>query len=134
MLVDKTDLNFGKRSWRYSMLVRNKTIEKMFIEPQEPGDPFKVSDADTMLDYINPNASKPDQVAILTREGCSFCAKAKKQLADAGFDYAEIPLPHTVRTKALGAIAAAATVPQVFINGRLIGGSAELEAFLRKAA
>src|SRR5436190_8576450 len=134
MLVDKSDLNFGKRSWRYSMLVRNKTIEKMFIEPQEPGDPFEVSDADTMLDYINPNASKPDQVAILTREGCAFCAKAKKQLADAGFDYAEIPLPHTVRTKALGAIAAAATVPQVFINGRLIGGSAELEAFLRKAA
>ena len=134
MLVDKTDLNFGKRSWRYSMLVRDKTIEKMFIEPQEPGDPFEVSDADTMLDYINPNARKPDQVAILTREGCSFCAKAKRQLADAGFDYAEIPLPHTVRTKALGAIADAATVPQVFINGRLIGGSRELEAFLRKAA
>ena len=134
LLVDKTDLNFGKRSWRYSMLVRDKTIEKMFIEPQEPGDPFEVSDADTMLDYINPSASKPDQVAILTREGCSFCAKAKRQLADAGFDYAEIPLPHTVRTKALGAIADAATVPQVFINGRLIGGSAELEAFLRKAA
>jgi glutaredoxin len=39
-----------------------------------------------------------------------------------------------VRTKALGAIASAASVPQVFINGRLIGGSAELEAFLRKAA
>jgi len=134
MLVDKSDLNFGKRSWRYSMLVRNKTIEKMFIEPQEPGDPFKVSDADTMLKYINPKARTPDQVAILTREGCSFCAKAKKQLADAGFDYAEIPLAHTVRTKALGAIASAASVPQVFINGRLIGGSAELEAFLRKAA
>jgi glutaredoxin-like protein len=116
------------------MLVRNRTIEKMFIEPQEAGDPFKVSDADTMLNYINPKASKPDQVAILTREGCSFCAKAKEQLKDAGFDYAEIPLPHTVRTKALGAIASATTVPQIFVNGELIGGSAELEAFLRKAA
>jgi glutaredoxin-like protein len=134
MLVDKSDLNFGKRSWRYSMLVRNGTIEKMFVEPQEPGDPFKVSDADTMLRYINPRAKKPDQVAILTREGCSFCAKAKEQLKDAGFDYAEIPLPHTVRTKALGAIASATTVPQIFVNGELIGGSAELEAFLRKAA
>jgi glutaredoxin-like protein len=134
MLVDKTDLNFGKRSWRYSMLVRDKTIEKMFIEPQEPGDPFEVSDADTMLHYINPNARKPDQVAILTRDGCSFCAKAKQRLADAGFDYAEIALPHTIRTKAVGAIAGAQTVPQVFVNGRLIGGSAELEAFLRKAA
>ena len=134
MLVDKSDLNFGRRSWRYSMLVRNKQIEKMFIEPQEPGDPFEVSDADTMLGYINPNARKPDQVAILTREGCSFCAKAKQRLEAAGFDYAEIPLAHTIRTRAVGAIAGATTVPQVFINGRLIGSSAELEAFLRKAA
>jgi glutathione-dependent peroxiredoxin len=134
MLVDKSDLNFGKRSWRYSMLVRNGTIEKMFVEPQEPGDPFKVSDADTMLRYLNPKAKKPDQVAILTREGCSFCAKAKQRLAEAGYDYVEVPLAHTIRTKAVGAIAGAQTVPQVFVNGRLIGGSNELEAFLRRAA
>ena len=132
MLVDKSELNFGKRSWRYSMLVRDKVIEKMFVEPQVPGDPFEVSDADTMLDYINPRAAKPDQVAILTREGCSFCAKAKAQLAQAGIDYAEIPLPHTIRTKALGAIARAQTVPQVFVNGQLIGGSVELEQWLRQ--
>jgi glutaredoxin-like protein len=134
MLVDKSDLNFGKRSWRYSMLVRNGTIEKMFVEPQEPGDPFKVSDADTMLRYINPKAKKPDQVAILTREGCSFCANAKQRLADAGYDFVEVPLPHTIRTKAVGAIAGAQTVPQVFVNGRLVGGTNELEAFLKKAA
>jgi glutaredoxin-like protein len=134
MLVDKSDLNFGKRSWRYSMLVRDGTIEKMFVEPNEPGDPFKVSDADTMLRYINPNAKKPDQVAILTRDGCSFCAQAKEHLADAGYDYVEVALPHTIRTKAVGAIAGAQTVPQVFVNGRLIGGSSELEAFLKKAA
>ena len=134
LLVDKSDLNFGKRSWRYSMLVRDKVIEKMFIEPEEPGDPFKVSDADTMLEYLNPNAKKPDQVAILTREGCSFCAKAKRQLTEAGYKYVEVPLAHSVRTKALGAIAGAGTVPQVFINGRLIGGSEALEDYLRKAA
>ena len=58
LLVDKSDLNFGKRSWRYSMLVRNGRIEKQFIEPQEPGDPFKVSDADTMLAYINPSGEE----------------------------------------------------------------------------
>ena len=33
MLVDKNDLGFGKRSWRYSMLVKNGVVEKMFIEP-----------------------------------------------------------------------------------------------------
>ena len=134
LLVDKSDLNFGKRSWRYSMLVRNKKIEKQFLEPQEPGDPFKVSDADTMLRYINPGAKKPDQVAILTREGCAFCAKAKRQLAEAGYKYVEIPLPHAIRTKAVGAITGAATVPQIFINGKLIGSSEELDAYLAKAA
>ena len=54
MLVDKSDLNFGKRSWRYSMLVRDRRIEKMFIEPDKEGDPFEVSDADTMLRHIDP--------------------------------------------------------------------------------
>ena len=134
LLVDKSDLNFGKRSWRYSMLVRDRKIEKIFLEPQEPGDPFKVSDADTMLKYLNPGAKMRDQVAILTREGCAFCAKAKRKLADAGYPFVEVPLAHSIRTKALGAIAGAGTVPQVFINGRLIGGSEALERYLRKAA
>ena len=52
MLVDRDDLGFGPRSWRYSMLVRDGVIEKQFVEPQEPGDPFHVSDADTMLQYL----------------------------------------------------------------------------------
>ena len=134
LLVDKSDLNFGKRSWRYSMLVRDRKIEKMFIEPQEPGDPFKVSDADTLLNYINPKANKPDQVAMLTREGCPFCAKAKRLLTGAGFEVVEIPLHHTIRSKAVGAISGGRTVPQVFFNGTLIGGSEDLEAWLKKAA
>jgi glutaredoxin-like protein len=134
LLVDKSDLNFGKRSWRYSMLVRDGRIEKMFLEPREPGDPFKVSDADTMLAYLNPNARKPDQVAVLTREGCPFCTKAKRLLAEAGLAYVEIPLPHTIRTRAVGAITGAGTVPQVFINGTLVGGAEALESYLKKAA
>ena len=117
MLVDKADLGFGKRSWRYSMLVRDGVVEKMFIEPQKPGDPFEVSDADTMLAYINPQAKKPDQVAILTREGCSYCTKAKALLENLGYEYAEIPLEHRIRSRAVGAITGQGTVPQVFING-----------------
>jgi glutaredoxin-like protein len=130
MLVDKSGDNLGERSWRYSMLVRDKRIEKMFVEPDKPGDPFEVSDADTMLHYLDPKARRPDQVAVLTRHGCSYCAKAKQLLADAGYEYAEVPLPHTVRSKAVGAIAAARTVPQVFVNGQRIGGLEELERFL----
>ena len=134
MLVDKADLGFGKRSWRYSMLVRDGVVEKMFIEPQKPGDPFEVSDADTMLAYINPQAKKPDQVAILTREGCSFCAKAKALLSELGYDYVEVPLDHKVRSRVVGAIANAQTVPQVFVNGTRIGGWEELERWAKKAA
>jgi glutaredoxin-like protein len=114
------------------MLVRDGIVEKMFIEPDEPGDPFKVSDADTLLHYVNEKARAPDQVALLTREGCSFCTKAKKQLNDAGVKYAEVDLPHTIRTRALGAIAKARTVPQLFVNGELIGGSEQIEAWVKK--
>ncbi len=134
MLVDKSDLGFGKRSWRYSMLVKDGVVGKMFIEPEKPGDPFEVSDADTMLAYINPQAKKPDQVAIFTREGCQYCAKAKALLTELGYDYAEIPLAHALRSKVVGAMAGQKTVPQVFINGQYIGGHEELERWAKKAA
>jgi peroxiredoxin len=56
MLVDKSNLGFGMRSWRYSMLANDGTIEKIFVEPDFgdncPIDPFEVSDADTMLAYL----------------------------------------------------------------------------------
>ncbi len=75
----------------------------------------------------------PDQVALLTREGCAFCAKAKKLLDEAGVVYADVPLPHTIRTRALGAIAKAGTVPQMFVNGKhvaVIGtGTAGMSAY-----
>jgi glutaredoxin-like protein len=133
-LVDKGDLGFGKRSWRYSMLVRDGVVEKMFVEPHKPGDPFEVSDAATMLAYLNPKARKPDQVAVLTRDGCQYCAQAKTLLKDRGIDFVEIPLVHKVRNKALGAIAGAQTVPQVFVNGERIGGLEELKRWAARAA
>ena len=134
LLVDKSDLGFGKRSWRYSMVVKDGVIDKLFIEPQKAGDPFEVSDADTMLAYVAPKAKKPDQVAILTREGCGCCARAKKLLGDLGYDYAELPLGHTYRSRIVGAITGAGTVPQVFVNGQRIGGFEELERWAKRAA
>jgi thioredoxin-dependent peroxiredoxin len=56
MLVKKENLGFGMRSWRYSMLINNEIIEKAFVEPDFgddcPTDPFEVSDANTMLEYL----------------------------------------------------------------------------------
>ncbi|EEG09738.1 glutathione peroxidase [Pseudogulbenkiania ferrooxidans] len=127
MLVDKSELGFGKRSWRYSMLVRDGVVEKVFVEPQEPGDPFKVSDADTMLDYLNPKAKKPDQVVVFTKVGCPHCARAKALLTDRGYNFVEVPLDNTIRGKVLGAVSGKMTAPQVFINGELIGSADDLE-------
>ena len=56
MLVWKPNQNFGYRSWRYSMVVNNGIIEKIFAEKGKknncPADPFEVSDVETMLKYL----------------------------------------------------------------------------------
>ena len=130
MLVDKSDLGFGKRSWRYSMLVKDGVIEKQFIEPNVPGDPFEVSDADTMLAYINPQAKKPEAVSIITKPGCPFCTGAKELLKENGIEFEEIHLGQDATLRSLRAITGRETVPQIFIGGRHIGGSEELALYL----
>jgi len=56
MLVKKENLGFGDRSWRYSMHVVDGEIQQLFAESglmdNCPDDPFEVSDADTMLNYL----------------------------------------------------------------------------------
>lgn len=55
-LIDKSNIGFGLRSWRYSMVIDNGIVEQMFIEPgfddNVDGDPFERSDAQTMIDYL----------------------------------------------------------------------------------
>lgn len=123
MLVDKSDIGFGKRSWRYSMLVKDGVIEKMFIEPNQPGDPFEVSDADTMLNYINPTAKAPAAVTLFTKPGCPFCLKAKAALKDNNIGFEEIVLGTDATTVSLRAITGATTVPQIFVDGKHLGDS-----------
>lgn len=134
MLVGKEDLGFGKRSWRYSMLVRDGVVEKMFIEPEVEGDPYEVSDADTMLKYLAPNASEPLDITVFSRDGCPFCVKAKEALRNAGLDYEELVLNEDYTEQTLRAVTAARTVPQVFVNGTLIGGSEAVDAWLKERA
>jgi len=133
LLVGKEDLGFGKRSWRYSMLVRDGIIEKMFIEPQEPGDPFQVSDADTLLKYLDPEAALPHDVTVFSRPGCVYCARAKGLLNDAGIEFEELVLNRDYSDRTLRAVADATSYPQVFIDGRHIGGADALEAWLSSA-
>ena len=62
MLVDKSNIGFGMRSWRYSMIVDDMNVEKMFIEEGFEdncgSDPFEVSDADTLLAYLKGSSSE----------------------------------------------------------------------------
>jgi glutaredoxin-like protein len=131
MLVDKTAAGLGKRSWRYSMVVSDGHIEKMFIEPDEPGDPFGVSDGDTALRYVDPSRTLGN-VTMFARHGCPFCERAKSLLTERGVPFEVLYLGQGVTMNSVRAASGAAKVPQVFMEGKLIGGSDALQAFLDK--
>ena len=129
-LVGKEDLGFGKRSWRYSMLVDDGVIVKIFDEPEKDGDPFEVSDADTMIKFLNPDWEDKPSVTIITKPGCAFCAKAKEALKSRGVAYEEVVLGRDASMTSVRAITGRETVPQVFVGGKHIGGSEELKTYL----
>jgi glutaredoxin-like protein len=105
----------------------------MFIEAEEPGDPFKVSDADTMLHYINPKAVAPPRITFFSKPGCSHCARARKLLQDKGYHYEEIRLGSPgISVSSLHAVSGRGTTPQVYIEGKHIGGADELALWLAK--
>lgn len=134
MLVSKDDLGFGQRSWRYSMLVKNGVIEKMFVEPNEPGDPFKVSDADTMLNDLSPNAELPKRVTVFSKPGCPHCARAKDLLSQHHYNFEEISLGgQGLSYSSLQAVTGQGTTPQIYIDGQRIGGADDLAVWLGNA-
>lgn len=56
MLVDKENLGFGKRSWRYTAIVNNCVIEKSFVEcgmhHNSKDDPYQVTNPQNILDFL----------------------------------------------------------------------------------
>ena len=56
MLVEKSAVCFGLRSQRYSAVIDNGRVEMIFCEQGKEdnfaGDPFEVSDVDTMFSYL----------------------------------------------------------------------------------
>ena len=131
MLVDLSVIGFGKRSWRYSMVVDDGVIVKMFIEADVPGDPFEVSDADTMLNFLAPEIKVPVKISIISKMGCPHCKRAKDLLESKGFSYEEIKLGENgLSSSSLTALSGQTSTPQIFIDGQLIGGADEIEAWL----
>jgi len=69
-------------------------------------------------------------VTVFSREGCPFCVRAKGLLRDTGIEFDELVLNRDFTESTIRAVSGRSTVPQVFINGSLIGGSEELETYL----
>ncbi|NJL49896.1 MAG: redoxin family protein [Leptolyngbyaceae cyanobacterium SM2_5_2] len=65
MLVDRRHQGMGERSRRYSMLVVNGIIDKVFPEPADVDDSLTVADAKTMLAYLNPQAELLPEATLL---------------------------------------------------------------------
>jgi glutathione-dependent peroxiredoxin len=132
MSIDHRDASLGIRSWRYSMLVDNGKIETMFIEADVPGDPFEVSDADTMWKYLRPDQKGAGAAFMLARHGCRHCARAQELLNGSGIAFEAIYLGDELTMQGVKAASGAATVPQIFIEGKLIGGADQLAAYLSR--
>lgn len=62
MLVEKDNLGFGMRSWRYAVIVNNGTIEKWFVEPgiedNCPTDPYGETSPENILEWLINDSSK----------------------------------------------------------------------------
>ena len=56
MLVDKSNLGFGYRSWRYAAVVNNGEVEQMFIEPGicdlAGDDPYGETSPENVLKFL----------------------------------------------------------------------------------
>lgn len=128
MLIDKADIGLGKRSWRYSMLVRDGLIEHMFIEEEGVGDPLMVSDADTMLRYLGGVA--PPDILMVTRPGCSHCSRARALLRVHGLAWVELPSAPRI----LRALPGPRTTPAVFIDGEHVGTADDLAEWLGRSS
>jgi glutaredoxin 3 len=73
------------------------------------------------------------QVEIYTQPWCPYCARALRLLSEKGVAFREIEAPHGTpeREESIRRSGGRTTVPQIFIDGRHIGGSDELLAMDR---
>ena len=66
LLVNKSNLGFGNRSWRYAAVVDNGIVEKLFIEEglrdNSDVDPYEETTPDKVLEYVSENVKVPATV------------------------------------------------------------------------
>ena len=65
-LVNKSNLGFGQRSWRYAAVVENGIIEKLFVEEglrdNADSDPYEASTPEAVLEYVKSTVRETAQV------------------------------------------------------------------------
>ncbi|WP_076069071.1 glutaredoxin 3 [Sphingomonas montana] len=73
------------------------------------------------------------KVEIYTKATCPYCQRAKRLLDGKGVDYVETDILRTPgeRDTMIGRAGGKSTVPQIFIDGKHVGGSDDLAALER---
>jgi GrxC family glutaredoxin len=67
------------------------------------------------------------QIKMYTKDYCSFCYAAKNLLAKRGLEFEEIPVSADANAEQqMRELSGSNTVPQIFIDGKPIGGYTEL--------
>ena len=65
-LVNKSNLGFGQRSWRYAAVINDGIIEKLFAEEgmrdNADTDPYEASTPEEVLEYIKSTVKEPTPV------------------------------------------------------------------------
>ena len=74
------------------------------------------------------------KVEIYTKIFCGYCHRAKRLLDSKGVDYVEydITMNGALRDEMVGRAPGARTVPQIFIDGKGVGGSDDLALLERQ--
>ena len=65
---------------------------------------------------------------VWTKDACPYCVQAKALLEQRGIEYEEKKIgTDFTREQLLEAVPTARTVPQIFLDGELVGGFTELK-------
>ena len=71
---------------------------------------------------------------VWSRDQCTYCDQAKNLLRSRGIEFEERNISHGyTKQQLLEAVPNARTVPQIFMDGELVGGFTELKAKLTES-
>ena len=72
------------------------------------------------------------KAVVWSKDSCPFCDQAKALLKQKNIEFEEKKIGHGyTREQLLEAVPDARTVPQIFLDGKLIGGFTELRKHLK---